>query len=586
MKAIYQSVAILFLVLLLSSCEDYYATKNDPVTYGETYLPIYLTTNKPIYAPGESVQFEIKDDLGVDVKVRYSHLGKVIHTESLSSKSWNWTPPSQDFKGYLVDLYKVVDGKEQILESIAIDVSSTWTKFPRYGFLSSYKKMSDAEINRNIEVLNRYRINGVQFYDWMYDHHKPLAGTVSNPWMTWPDLLGRTNSYYTVDSYINAIHNRGMKAMFYNLCFGVLKNGPSEGVKEEWYIYTDNKHQNKDNHHLDAPFRSSIFLTNPANVEWQEYIGKQHKDVYSVFNFDGYHIDQLGGRGTVYDYNGQEVDLRQTYGSFVNKMKEQNPSKFHAMNAVNQFGQEETIAKSAVDFLYTEIWSPNNSYEQLANVLLNNHRYSDYKKNTVLAAYMNYDISNGFGFVNAPGILLTNSVIFAFGGSHIELGEHYLANEYFPNNNLQMKTDLRLDLINYYDFLTAYENLLRDGGKFENINVQAVDDKMNLGNWPVAEGQVAAVSKKFDDKDVIHLINFTNANSMDWGDKKGTQQEPTAIVNTSLKIETSKAVSKVWFASPNYNKGVATELKFEANGGSITVDLPYLKYWDMIVVEY
>ena len=586
MKNIYTLLISALLVFTLGACSDYYSTDNNPITYGETYLPVDLTTDKAIYSPGDVVVFSLNKKLGSDVIIRYSHLGEVLNEENLSGSSWTWITPKTDFKGYLVDLYKIVDGKEQIIESIAIDVSSSWIRFPRYGFLSSYGRMSEKDIRRNIEVLNRYRINGVQFYDWMYDHHKPLAGSVVNPSQTWLDLMGRENHFSTVNDYISVIHEKGMKAMFYNLCFGALSNAETDGVKETWYIFKDQNHKEKDNHHLDPPFRSSIYLTNPANGEWQDYIAKQHADVYTVFGFDGYHIDQLGGRGSVYDYNGNEVSLPNTYGSFVNSMKEKAPTKFHAMNAVNQFGQKETIAKSAVDFLYTEVWDPNNSYQQLASVLLDNYKYSDYQKNSVLAAYMNYDISNNFGYVNAPGVLLTNSVIFAFGGAHIEIGEHYLANEYFPNDNLQMRTSLQLDLIHYYDFLTAYENVLRDGGEFTNVKVSSTDQKLAVAPWPVDRGEVAVVSKKVDTRDVIHLINFTNANSMDWGDKKGTQVEPVSIEDSVISIAVTQPVKKVWFASPNYKKGVATKLDFESSANSISVTIPYLKYWDMIVIEY
>lgn len=593
MKSLYVFYNNIGLVVIASliffSCEDYYDTNNNPITYGETYFPIDLTTDKPIYQPGEPVLFNLAKEIDFkngEIKVRYSHLGTVLSEELLVGKEWTWNPPQEDYKGYLVDLYRVVDGKEDVLESIAIDVSSDWTRFPRYGFLSSYGTLSNQVIQKNIANLARYRINGVQFYDWMYDHHKPLAGSVSTPLQTWPDLIGRTNTFASVEGYINALHEKGMKAMFYNLCFGALDNALSDGVNEEWYIFKDDNHEEKDNHHLDAPFRSSIYLLNPANIGWQEYISKRHKDVYDVFNFDGYHIDQLGGRGTVYDYNGQVVELDKTYGSFVNKMKELNPDKYHVMNAVNQFGQKESIAQSEVDFLYTEVWDPNTSYEQLASIILDNQSLSNNEKNVVLAAYMNYDISNSFGYINAPGVLLTNSVIFAFGGAHIELGEHYLSNEYFPNENLQMRTSLSLEMVTYYDFLTAYENLLRDGGEFKTFNVSSTDGKMSISNWPASKGEVATIGKEVNNKEIIHFINFTDANSMDWGDKKGLQIEPKEITDANVNIQVKSTPKKIWLASPNYRKGVATELDFTSNGNSVLVTIPYLKYWDMIVVEY
>lgn len=584
MKKIYLSIVLC--LALFSSCEDYYDTDSDPVIYGETYFNADLSTDKACYKPGETVQFTLKEKPSSNVKIRYSHLSMVISEESLSSTSWNWTAPSEDYKGYMVDIYEVVDGKEKIHQSIAVDVSSDWKKFPRYGFLSSYGKMSEAIIDNNINNLSRYHINGVQFYDWMYDHHRPLAGTVADPATTWPDLMGRTNYLSTVKGYINAIHNKGMKAMFYNLAFGALSNAASDGVKEEWYIFKDKNHSEKDNHHLDPPFRSSIYLTNPANIEWQNYIAGRHKDVYNVFDFDGFHIDQLGNRGDVYDYNGDKVNLENSYSSFIAAMKQASPEKRLVMNAVSQYGQQTSIAKSDVDFLYTEVWDESKTFEALAKVITDNYSFSNSTKSTVLAAYMNYAKSNNRGYMNIPGVLLTNAVIFSFGGAHLELGEHYLANEYFPNSNLQMKTELKKSMTHYYDFLVAYQNLLRDGGTFSSVNVQSVDGGLTFETWPASQGSVAVLGKKFNDREIIHLINFSQANSMEWRDTNGTQAEPTLVANPAIKITASKAVSKVWIASPDINDGVAQNIEFSQSGNEVTLTLPSLKYWDMVVFEY
>lgn len=585
MKKTYLSIAFC-LAILTSSCEDYYDTKNDPIIYGDTYFSSELKTDKACYQPGEIVHFTLKEKPSGNLKVRYSHLGETLKEESLTSATWDWQTPSDDYKGYMINIYGTENGAEKIYQSIAVDVSSDWKKFPRYGFLSSYGKLSDKAIENNVEVLNRFHINGIQFYDWMYDHQRPLAGTVTDPAQSWLDLIGRTNYLSTIKGYIDAAHNKGMKAMFYNLAFGALDNAASDGVKEEWYLFKDKNHTQKDNHPLDAPFRSSIYLTNPGNTDWQAYLSGRNKDVYTVFNFDGYHIDQLGNRGTVYNYNGEEVKLDETYKSFITSMKQANPDKRLVMNAVSQYGQEKSISKSDVDFLYTEIWSESKTFGELAQVILDNNSYSNNSKQTVLAAYMNYDKSGNSGFINMPGILLTNAVIFSFGGAHLELGEHYLSNEYFPNSNLQMKSETKQNLTCYYDFMVAYQNLLRDGGTFSKIDVKSADNKLALSNWPAVQGEVGVVSKTFTSRDVLHLINFTNANSMEWRDTNGNQAVPATISNAAIKITTARTVSKVWIASPDINGGVSQAVSFTQSGNEVALTLPSLKYWDMVVLEY
>ena len=135
------------------------------------------------------------------------------------------------------------------------------------------------------------------------------------------------------------------------------------------------------------PFKSNIYLTDPSNTGWQQYIAGKTNDVYSVFGFDGYQIDQLGDQGTVYNYAGGVVNLPSAFGSFINAMKNSAPQKRLVMNAVAQFGQPQ-IAASPVDFLYTEVWSPNEAFSDLGNIIQNNDALGGVSKKSVLAAYL------------------------------------------------------------------------------------------------------------------------------------------------------------------------------------------------------
>jgi dextranase len=202
-----------------------------------------------------------------------------------------------------------------------------------------------------------------------------------------------------------------------------------------------------------------------------------------------------------------------------------------------------------------------------------------------LAAYMNYNKANNQGVFNTAGVLLTDAVIFAFGGSHLELGEHMLAKEYFPNKNLSVNAELKSSLLEYYDFMTAYQNLLRDGGNFTNPAISTGDGKLNLGSWPPVMGKVAAVGKQVGSREIIHLLNFSNANSLNWRDTDGSQKVPDIIKQAMLNLSHSGAVNKIWYASPDYNGGAAVELAFSQNGSNVNFKVPQIQYWGMIVVE-
>ena len=194
-----------------------------------------------------------------------------------------------------------------------------------------------------IENLNRYHINGLQFYDWANKHHQPLAGSVESPAFSWDDIADRTNYRNTVSGYISRAHDRNMTAMSYNLIYGADDdNGASvDGVQDEWYLYKDTFHGTKDRHDLPDGWLSDIYLLDPGNSAWRSYIAGKTEDAFQGFAFDGWQMDQLGERGAVYDYYGNPVDLSSELAPFVAAVKS-NPNLAGTraiVNAVNQYGQ-------------------------------------------------------------------------------------------------------------------------------------------------------------------------------------------------------------------------------------------------------
>ncbi len=590
LKRIFISIALAGLLVACSKSNDPITPEPEPEIPENPATPSYsnisLITDKAAYTPGSKVTFTIDNSsLPSTVNVRYKYLNEVIDESTVSASNWTWQVPDTDFRGYTVEVYSESNTTEIIYATTGVDVSSNWTKFPRYGFLSKFPQLTDADMDAVIDNLNLYHINGLQFYDWQNKHHMPLPvveGTLAG---SWKDIINRDIYLNTVEKYIAKAHGKNMKAMFYNLVYGAWKDAEADGVQKEWYVFTDNTHTNRDFHPLSSPFLSNIYLLDPSNIAWQQYIAAENQKVYRFLDFDGYHMDQLGDRGTRYKYDGSVLNLSLTYKPFIEAMKTDQPSKNIAMNAVNQYGQQ-GIAQSSADFLYTEVWSPNDTYNDLSYIIQQNNTYSNNAKNTILAAYMNYDLANNQGYFNTPAVLMTDAVIFAFGGAHLELGEHMLGKEYFPNSNLQMKADLKAALPDYYDFLVAYQNLLRDGGNFNVATVTSTDGKMQIANWPAGQGAVSTVCKKVRNSQVIHFINFTDSKSQQWRDNSGTQVIPALIKDAPLSVSSAQKVKKVWVASPDIIGGATRTLEFSQSGDHVVFTLPELKYWTMVVLEY
>ena len=559
---------------------------NDPITVGDGYR-VMLHTDKARYMPGETVQLAADRMPDEAMTVRYSHLGEVLKEHPLTDKHWSWQPPLTDYQGYLVELYSAAAGDgEQVHASIGVDVSSDWSRFPRYGFLSHFGDLPAESMAAVMENLNRHHINGIQFYDWHYKHHKPLAGTPDAPLHSWQDIIGRENRLQTVKGYIQLAKSYGMVSMSYNLGFGALADAPSSGVSDAWYLYKDGQRMEKDRHELPKPpFVSDIYLLNPANTEWQQYLSKQMGEVYEVFDFDGFHVDQLGDRGMLYDGSGTPVRLAHTYPALLASLKAAAPGKRLVMNAVNQYGQQ-GIAGSPVDMLYTEVWGPNESYNHLVDIIRMNDDYGDHRLPTVLAAYMNYDKAGSPGQFNTPAVLLTNAVIFSNGGTHIELGEHMLGKEYFPNNNLQMPESLKKALVAYYDFMVAYQNILRGAAAPYRPDVEEMGGTGTLSIGSIEQGKVAVSSMDWGTRHVLHFLNFTQATHLHWRDANGTQATPTELKDRTYRLGTARPVKRVWMASPDRAFGKAEQLPFDTTPTGISFRVPELLYWNMVVLEF
>lgn len=543
-----------------------------------------LSTDRVNYRPGQEVIFTAEGTLPTNAKVRYRHGFDIVGEQDLTANTWTWTPTATDYQGYMAEVYtQEGSNAETIHATIAVDVSSDWAKFPRYGFVSDYDASKTEDVIKSeMAYLNRCHINGIQYYDWLYKHHQPLGGTPDNLLAEYKDLANRPVLTSVIKGYIKEQKRLGMKTMFYNLCFGTLDDAQQDGVDEKWGIYTDQNHRNQDKHDLPSSWKSDIYLVNPGNKEWQEYLIKRNADVYTSFDFDGFHIDQLGSRSNTYDYYGGKVNLPEGYASFINAMKEANQDKRLVMNAVSSYGQSNIAGTGKTEFLYNEVWGNEARFTDLHDIIRNNAVYSRGQKATVFAAYMNYESKSST--FNEPGILLTDAVMFALGGSHLELGSHMLCSEYFPNTSLQMSESLKQAIIRYYDFLTAYQNLLRDGGTEVVADIVSGRPEVTLATWPPKMGVVTTYAKNVGNKQVVHLLNFKDANSLSWRDLDGSMPEPNEIKNLTLRAKAGN-VKRVWVATPDSLAGAVQQLTFRQEGDYAVFTVPTLKYWTMIVIE-
>lgn len=407
-----------------------------------------VSVGKARYAPGETAEYTVRLDgskaWSGTLQAEFYQMNRLIGRVSsplepnTSEVKVSWNPPSADFQGYLVKIY--VEGKPEAFHTAALDVSSDWTRFPRYGYISEFPKETAEESDAKLKQLSQdYYLNGYQFYDWMWRHEvsvysltdeagKPVLDEKGN-FITAPvdkntsytDLLGRHLYPLSVKQQVAAAQKYGSAAMAYQMNYAARERYEDFGVKREWGLYNKNsafpapdpmKFQNGFYFDWVNP-PTALYLQDPGNPEWQAYVNKEFKRSVNEFGFDGIHLDQWGASDSdfLYDHEGNPRYYAKDYDSLINSVKESltrnNPNRnFVTFNMVGGNAGYGDVPNPATrtDFDYSEIWQDKDRYRDLKQVI-DDTRMKNGGKAMVIAAYMNYKQASGDSYeaVHAAG---------------------------------------------------------------------------------------------------------------------------------------------------------------------------------------
>ena len=510
-----------------------------------------LNTDKAVYYPYEKVIFHATSVSGHGhLVVKYYHLNNLVATKEIyygtSEISWSWFLPSDDNIGYAVVIENHV-GNNVSTNTIAINVSNDIYNFPIMGFLSKYDNDSSVERKKNLDYLKRLHINLVQFYDWFDLHSLPLPVApvgdslqVSN---TWTDIGNRLTRKKVVEDYCNLAKEYGMKPLAYMAMNGSDTNQLVHGLSAEMFLYNDNSrdlgHVYKTMDKNNGWGKYSLWNANWMNGPWQDYIVNQMRIVRDNMPFDGWHIDMFGDPGNKYESNGNAISSATLAGGihyFLNKAN--NLGWDTGVNSVGEYGLTDIRNSNVPKYLYTEVWDNRKTYNDLFNLVkfLTESRDSNkQKKGVIIAAYMDYNYakSNQGKNFNDDGIILTDLVIMASGGMHLEMGEHLLDNEYFPNNNLNMSDSLKNTYLpEMYDFFVAFKEIIGLGYQVDGL---ATIDGGSVDS--LQSGKVCGISRgNKSDYLGLSLINLRTTNT-EWRDTNANcSVAPAQNIKVTLKL--------------------------------------------------
>ena len=522
------------------------------------------------FSPGEAVTFlvELETSLPQEITLRIliqHHTDQpTIIEESIQfafgeqTVQMKWTPPSKP-AGYSARLeIHPINDAPALFATTAFDVLSSWTDFPRYGFLTDFSA-SRADPETVLKKLTRFHINGLQFYDWQYRHDQLIAPTEE-----YVDPLRREMSLASVRMLVDVAHQHGMVAMPYLAIYAA--SADFWRAHPDWALYDEAGNPI-------AFGENFLGLMDPtAGSPWSRHLLAEGTRALQGIPFDGLHIDQYGDPKHAWDSHHHPIDLPKAFVNFIQSASDQHPDKTILFNAVGNWPIE-ALAESAADFMYIEVWPPDVEYRRLSEIVLNAVRLS-HGKPVVIALYLpaNHPANN----------LLADAVILACGGTRIELGEdaRLLSDPYFPKHE-EISSDLYSALRQLSDFT------IRNGEWLSSYALSEVEkDKWAQSErnpeFISTDDSIMTVARRYPKSLVIQLVNFHGLDPHQPWDE--AHPFPTPCRKVSIRIQRSQRPSQIFWDCPEQTDGPRA-LSFEHFNGTLTFQIPQINFIGLVAVH-
>lgn len=551
---------------------------------------------KAQFKKAEAIEIEVQlDKLSIisifNIAIKIFHLNEEIFCETkkvnneIINFTFNLNPFEGVMRGFGVEVILLSKGQEISRATTSFDILEDWKYAPRYGFLSDFDK-DQLKDEKDVEQLSKYHINVVQFYDWMYRHHDLIP-----PQSDFIDAMGRSLSLDVVKEKIDFTHKYGMRAMAYGAVYA-----------SEIEFYDKNKElaifQNDGKVLGWVDFIYMMDINREST--WHDHIIKEFEKVINL-GFDGIHMDQYGFPKEAWAKPFDKLKVRHLRNDFpeliedTRKYIEGNKNEVDLIfNAVNNWPID-TVANTSQDCVYIEVWSPNDTFEDLNRIILNAKRYAP-QKQVILAAYLK-------AFLNQQtvaqreaenGAILTMATIFSSGGFHLLLGERHgvLTEAYYPTYATIISEEFKSKIRSYYDFIVRYEELLYSFDIVDNtlaytggINGEYVFKGAEFSQKAV-QGKVWTQVKERTGVKIIQLVNFNEVDNMNW--VEGKTKLPAIVNNIEVTALIVEKVKGVFLASPDLAMCNSIELEYtivsHGQGNAIKFIVPELKVWDMVYI--
>ncbi|OAA31572.1 hypothetical protein AT15_05725 [Kosmotoga arenicorallina S304] len=519
---------------------------------------VKLNFDKAFYIPGSKMILSID---GIDDCVKYelkiTRGTKIIHSEVGTTTGTIEINAPFEIGGYGIDLALSGDNISR-----GFSVLNSWLDSPRYGFLTDFFP-ERYDIEKTMDYLTQFHINGLQYYDWMYDYGKLVYEEGDEYKDAWQRVRKISNT--TLKELINEGHKRNIASMAYVALYAC--NREFGEKHPEWLLYKKEAES-----WVPLDFYKKILITNTLeDSDWTKFLIDECKKTIE-FGFDGIHLDQYGYPKDLTSYmmkDGKYIPYRTSQGflEFINLLKRETDRPVF-FNYVNNWPNK-IQSEAKADTVYIEPWESCNTYEDLYKMITDAKKRSG-DKPVILAAYLEG--------IKKHSIFLADSIIAISGGRRLEIGEimRILSGPYFPGADA---VDMKFldSLKNYYDFQVRYEDFLN--GEFNELS--DVNFEENYSTNP-QKGKIWVSLKNSKQGMMINFVNLVSARSSLWRSKQRMPEDFSNLFITFPKTFFPDN-ARFFFISPDGHVA-PQEIKAETIGNKIKLPLLYLKYWSAILV--
>ena len=594
-----------------------------------------VNTDRASYRPGALAAVTVELDnrtgatFGGSVTVTVTSRGNQIATDTQSVPAtaagagrtlvpFSFVLPSIDLRGYHVHVRAVNEAAATVdTAGSSLEVATDWSRFPRQCFVSNFAPGVNALAV--VQNLNLWKCNALQYYDVNDTHQVPYS---SAP--TWKNLAGADVSAATVRSYLQHARTYGMLSFNYNLIYGVYPQAFTDGsgVKLAWGDFvrdckpgcavsdlfrTPAADGGTFPGNWEAPY---LAILNPANPGWRAYWIEKQRPLLANFAYDGLQLDTLGNPGEQWDAAGNRIDLGAGLVPFTNAAKRALRTRV-VLNNVSRWAENDVALRSEGDIYYSELHPEFNDtpfFPSVNGAVAEVRRFT--AKGINFPGYLQTRKSNnpactsGGGttpcFFNPASVRYADTTFLASGAYHMWLADfdRAISNIFVPGGQLGIDPPLMQAMLDIQSFGVAYENLLRDG-VFDvapqgagAASVTASTPAMATGTSGTV-GEVWLLPKVKAGFQILHMLNYSQANTINWEDLDGTQAPPAGFGAHTVKMYYTGTVTpgqqRMWLASPDIDRGRAAELAytlgFDGTGQFVTATVPSLLYWNMVWLE-